>query len=175
MKAFVAAADGIIEGSFTPLECELLGDLATQIIELLDDGSELPEDRLLATIGIGGSDRPSSDPAIARLLPNAYLDDNHASQEFRHLTENSLISRKIANAQLVKQSLAGGSELQLDARAQQAWLRSLADIRIIIASRLGIEHDDDEGSADTDDEIMMHDVYQWLGIVQGSLVDALDA
>jgi hypothetical protein len=175
VKAFVAAAGGIIEGSFTPLECELLGDLTTQVIELLEEGSDIPEDRLLAAIGIGGSNAPSSDPAIARLLPNAYLDDHHSSQEFRRLTENSLVRRKVANAQLVKQSLAGSGELHLDARAQQAWLRSLADIRIIIASRLGIEHDDDEGHADTDDEIMMHDVYIWLGIVQGSLVDALDA
>ena len=54
-------------------------------------------------------------------------------------------------------------------------MRSLVDIRLIIASRLGIEHDGDEGHADTDDDIMMQDVYSWLGMVQGSLVDALDA
>ena len=175
MKAFVALPQNRILGSFTPLETELLGDLATQVIELLDEGSGLPEDRLLAAVGIGGSDGPSTDPAIARLLPNAYLDDDHASQEFRYLTENSLISRKIANARAFKLTLDGGGEVQLGPEAQQAWLRTLADIRLIIASRLGIEHDDDEGRADTDDDIMMQDVYAWLGMVQGSLVDALDA
>ena len=175
MKAFVALPENRILGSFTPLETELLGDLATQVIELLDEGSGLPEDRLLAAVGIGGSDGPSTDPAIARLLPNAYLDDDHASQEFRYLTENSLISRKIANARTFKLTLDGGGEVQLGPEAQQAWLRTLADIRLIIASRLGIEHDDDEGRADTDDDIMMQDVYAWLGMVQGSLVDALDA
>ena len=174
MKAFVAEGDQII-GEFTPLETELLGDLATQVAELLDEGSELPEDRLLAAVGIGGSAGPSSDPAIARLLPNAYLDDDHASQEFRYLTENSLVSRKVANARVFRESLRSGGEVRLAPDAVQAWLRTLADIRLIIATRLGIEHDGDEGHADTDDDIMMQDVYSWLGIVQGSLVDALDA
>ena len=118
---------------------------------------------------------PSSDPAIARLLPNAYLDDDHASQEFRYLTENSLVSRKVANARLLRDSLQEGNEVKLGPDAVQAWLRSLADIRLIIASRLGIEHDGDEGHADTDDDLMMQEVYAWLGIVQESLVDALDA
>lgn len=175
MKDFAPLPDGRVLGSFTPLESELLNDLATQVVELLDDGSELPEDRLLASVGIGGSDGPSSDPAIARLVPNAYPDDEQASQEFRYLTENSLIGRKIANARAFMLTLDGGGDVELGPDAQQAWLRTLADIRLIIASRLGIEHDGDEGRAETDDDIMMHDIFAWLAIVQGSLVDALDA
>jgi hypothetical protein len=174
MKAFTAEGTEIL-CEFTPLEAELLGDLATQVVELLDEGSGLPEDRLLAAVGIGGSSGPSSDPAIARLLPSAYLDDDHASQEFRYLTENSLVSRKVANARLLRESLRAGGAVRLGPHEAQAWLRTLADIRLIIASRLGIEHDGDEGQADTDDDIMMQDVYAWLGMVQGSLVDALDA
>ena len=174
MRGFTAQG-GQITAEFTPLETELLGDLATQVIELLDEGSELPEDRLLAAVGIGGSSGPSSDPAIARLLPNAYLDDDHASQEFRYLTENSLISRKIANARQFRESMTSGGDVQLSPEVAQAWMRTLVDMRLIIATRLGIEHDGDEGHADTDDDIMMQDVYAWLGMVQGSLVDALDA
>jgi hypothetical protein len=173
MKPFVALPDGSILADFTPRESELLNDLATQLTELL--GDHLPEDRLLATVGIGGSDRPSSDPAMARLLPNAYTDDEHASQEFRHLTEHSLVERKITSARVLMQTLDGGGEVVLGPEAQQAWLRTLADLRLVIASRLGIEQDGDEGRADTDDEIMMQDVYSWLAMVQGSLVDALDA
>ncbi len=173
MKDFVLLPEGRVLGSFTPLETELLNDLATQVIELLS--FQLPEDRLLASVGIGGSAGPSSDPAIARLLPNAYPDDDYASHEFRYLTENSLISRKIDNARSFRLTLDGGGEVELGPEAQQAWLRTLADIRLIIASRLGIEHDGDEGRADSDDDIMMHDVYAWLAMVQGSLVDALDA
>ena len=175
MKEFALLLDGRILGSFTPLETELLGDLATQVIELLDDGAGLPEDRLLAAVGIGGSDSLSADPAIARLLPNAYADDAEKSQEFRQLTENSLVARKIANARTVTSTLRGsGAEVDLGPEEQQAWLRTLSDIRLIIASRLGIESDGDEGRADTDDDIMMQDVYSWLGYVQGSLIEAMD-
>jgi len=174
VKGFAVQGETVV-GDFTPLEIELLGDLAGQVIELLDDSSELPEDDLLAAVGIGGSTGPSTDPAIARLLPNAYLDDDHASQEFRYLTENSLVSRKVANARLLRDSLQPEGEVKLGPDAVQAWLRTLADIRLIIASRLGIEHDGDEGHADTDDDLMMQEVYAWLGIVQESLVDALDA
>jgi hypothetical protein len=174
MMLFEKLPDGRILGGFTPLESELLNDLATQVVELLDDGAGLPPDRLLASVGIGGSDGPSSDPAIARLLPTAYPDDESAAQEFRYLTEHSLVSRKVANARLFKRTLDGGGEVQLEPEAQQAWLRTLTDIRLIIASRLGIEHDGDEGSADSDEAIMMRDVYDWLAEVQDSLVDALD-
>ena len=173
MKDFVRLPKGRTLGSFTPLESELLNDLATQVVELLS--YQLPEDRLLAAVGIGGSDGPSNDPAIAHLLPNAYPDDDAASQEFRYLTENSLIGRKTDNARAFMLTLDGGGDVELGPDAQQAWLRTLADIRLIIASRLGIEHDGDEGRADSDDDIMMHDVYAWLAMVQGSLVDALDA
>jgi len=175
MTYFAAVGDGRILGHVGPLEAELLGDLATELVELLDRDHGLPEDRLLATVGIGGSDGPSSDPAIARLLPSAYPDDAEASQEFRRLTENSLLDRKVANARTVIETLAAGGEVDLAQDAQQAWLRTLADIRLVIASRLGIEFDGDEGRAETDEEIMMHDVYAWLAIVQESLVDALDA
>jgi hypothetical protein len=174
MRPFEKLPDGRVLGTFTPLESELLNDLATQVVELLDEETDLPPDRLLASVGIGGGEAPSSDPAIARLLPNAYLDDEAASQEFRYLTEHSLVNRKIANARVFMLTLDGGGDVELDAASQQAWLRTLADIRLIIASRLGIEHDDDEGHRDSDEQMMMRDVYDWLAAVQGSLVDALD-
>lgn len=174
MRPFEKLPDGRVLGAFTPLESELLNDLATQVVELLDEDTGLPPDRLLASVGIGGGDGPSSDPAIARLLPDAYPDDEAASQEFRHLTEHSLVNRKIANARVFMLTLDGGGDVELDAASQQAWLRTLADIRLIIASRLGIENDDDEGHTDSDEQMMMRDVYDWLAAVQGSLVDALD-
>ena len=53
-------------------------------------------------------------------------------------------------------------------------MRTLTDIRLIIASRLGIENDGDEGNDETDADLMMQDIYDWLGMVQGSLIEALD-
>ena len=179
MKPFELTATGTVLVSFTALEAGLINDLAVQVVELLGGNTAQPQDRMFATIGIGGGDAPSSDPAIARLLPDAYRDDRDASQEFRRLTEHSLSDRKIANArELVRMLGAGGGagsdEIELDADAQQAWLRALNDIRLIIASRIGIEGDGDEGRGDSDADLIIRDVYDWLGMVQGSLVEVLE-
>ena len=172
MIPFERTATGTATASFTDLERELLTDLSTQVIELLGE----PADEGFA--GIGGSNSVSADPAIARLLPDAYRDDAEASREFRRFTENSLASRKVANARAVIRALAESGEIELAAEAQQAWLRALTDIRLIIASRLGIEHDGDregeEANDETNADLMMRDIYDWLGMVQGSLVEALE-
>lgn len=174
MKPFHRTAAGTVKAKFTVFERELLHDLATQVVALLDDATEPAPDALFAITGIGGGDALSNDPAIARLLPNAYSDDEDAAREFRRLTENSLTSRKIANARALVTSLDGGGKVELAAEAQQAWLRSLTDIRLIVASRLGIEGDDEQGRRETDADLMLRDVYDWLGIVQGSLIDVLE-
>ena len=169
--------DDVILAQFGELETELLCDLASQVADLLDESVTLPPDRLLASLGIGGGDSLSDDPAVARLLPNAYSDDAEASTEFRRLTEHSLAERKVANARLLMTGLlaAHGEPVPLDAEAQQSWLRTFTDIRIVIAARLGIETDEDEGRQDTDEDLMMRDVYDWLAMVQTLLIDELEA
>jgi len=145
-----------VTASFTALETELLGDLAAQVVDLLADVSP-------------------DDPAVARLLPDAYRDDEEASAEFRRFTEHGLADRKIANAQALIQSLGEGGEVKLDTAGQQAWLRALTDIRLIIASRLGIETDDDHGRGESDEDLMMRDIYDWLASVQGSLIESIES
>ena len=168
MIPFERLDEGVVAASFTELERELLTDLATQVVELL--GSQTAGD----AAGMGGGDATPADPAIARLLPDAYRDDEEASREFRRFTENSLAARKVSNAQALVAAVADSGEIELGVEAQQAWLRALTDIRLIIASRLGIENDGDEGNDETDADLMMQDIYDWLGMVQGSLIEALD-
>ena len=154
MRPFERSGD-LVSASFTALEVELLGDLAEQVADLLGDAT-------------------TSDPAVARLLPDAYSDDEDAAAEFRRFTEHGLTSRKIANARALIHSLESGGEVKLGVAEQQAWLRALTDIRLIIASRLGIETDEDEGFHETDDDLMVRDIYDWLASVQGSLIEALE-
>jgi len=166
-----------ITASFTTLERRLISDLAASVAELLEPlASHINDDPLFEATGIGGSNARHSDPAIARLLPNAHADDEAASADFRRLTERSLSTRKVTNAQAVLASLDTDSgTVMLDAALVQSWLRTLADIRLVIASRLGIESDDDRGTADTDELVMLRDVYDWLGFVTESLIEALEA
>jgi Domain of unknown function (DUF2017) len=160
--------------TFTNGEVELLSTLAGQLIDMLVPVTADAEDAPLPGLTIGGAESISDDPAIARLLPNAYADDEDAA-EFRHFTEFSLAERKIANAQsIANATLATDGVVTLDSAEAGAWMRSLTDIRLTIATRLGIETDDSVIPDDPESEALA-DVYDWLAGVQDSLVRAVDA
>jgi hypothetical protein len=165
--AFRRKSDGTVSAHLAAEEAVMLTELAGQLVEMLGDRSPVgvPSDGL----------PPDEDPALLRLLPDAYPDDPEASSEFRRFTAEGLAERKTANANAVIESLADVAAgrtktLRLDQPAAQAWLRSLTDLRLTIAARLGIETDEDHPAPDDP----LGDVYDWLGFVQGTLVEALD-
>lgn len=179
---FEQHSDGSVVASLTEPESALITSLAGQIAAMLDELASPPSisdpdaAALYESVGIGGSRALPADPAVARLLPNAYADDE-SSGEFRALTERSLASRKIANARVVVASLdRTGPEVRLTPSDVQAWLRTLTDIRLTIAVRLGITTDDDDVlEDDTDESLALRDIYDWLGWVTESLVEAIDS
>ncbi|NIJ05135.1 DUF2017 family protein [Frigoribacterium faeni] len=134
-------------------EARLLGDLVAQLVTVLEGGD-------------------ANDPAVARLLPSAYPDDEEAAAEFRRFTSDDLTARKLANARRVLDDLAPPAAERLDQAAQQSWLRTLTDLRLVLGSRLGVTAD---GPAPSDDPqvMVMHDVFDWLGYLQESLVQTL--
>ncbi|PWB98408.1 DUF2017 domain-containing protein [Salinibacterium hongtaonis] len=122
------------------------------------------------------TERSPSDPAVLRLLPDAYADDAEAASEFRRFTEADLAARKASNAQTVVETLESTGDdgrIRVEASQAIAWLKTLTDIRLVLAVRLDIDSEDDDDGRETDP--MMRDVYDWLGFVQNSLVEALDA
>jgi len=134
-------------------EARLLGDLVSQLVTVLEGGDP-------------------GDPAVARLLPSAYPDDEEAAAEFRRFTADDLTARKLVNARRVLDDLAPPAAERLDPAAQQSWLRTLTDLRLVLGSRLGVTAD---GPAPSDDPHVqvMHDVFDWLGYLQESLVQTL--
>ena len=177
MIPFARNAAGNAEASLTHDESALIAALAAQIAGLLEElvASE-GTDELFTRVGIGGTDSLHRDPAIARLLPDAYGDDPQASGDFRRLTERGLASRKVTNANLVIETIArDGGAIELTPAEAQAWLRTLSDIRLTIAARLGIERDGDTGATDSDGAVALHDVYDWLAFVTESLVETLES
>lgn len=123
------------------------------------------------------------DPAIARLVPAAY-DDEAAAREFRRLTEADLLDRRRDDADRVLASLGDSAtfpddlddaalleqvQLRLDPTTARAWLRTLAAVRLVLASRLGIEVAEDH---DPDDP--RFGIYDWLGYRLDGLVAAVD-
>lgn len=144
-----------------------------QLAQLVDDFRELV-----------GADRDATDPAIGRLAPDPYPDDEDASRSFRDATREELLDRRALDADVVRAALA---ELRgdLDSMSQSeaftehdlvirqsdvdAWLRTLTALRLVIAERLGIESDDDH---DPDDA--RFGVYDWLGYRLELTIEAAD-
>jgi hypothetical protein len=190
-SGFSPGRRGRVLGVFSPLEAELLRTLISQVVELVRD--EAPErktsdDPLESLLDLEGPLSKPGDPVLARLLPDAYSDDEEASGEFRRFTEPTLRDQKAEQGRLVITDLeeAGLSgevdaddepiELDLAAEQSQVWLRCLTDVRLALATRLGVEQDDEEyweSLPGDDPRTYMHDVYDWLGYVQETLVQAL--
>ena len=134
-------------------------------------------DELLAEDDVAG------DPALSRLVPDAYADAD-AAREFRSLTERDLLARRADDAAVVLASLAAIGELSddpedprlvevveipLDAVEVRAWLRTLSAVRLVLATRLGITDDDDHPQDDP-----RFGIYEWLGYRLDGLVRAID-
>ena len=196
MKPFKRRRRGGLLATFEPGEAHVIASLTSQVVELLRDrnGESASEtDPLAGELGLsGGPSLPPDDPVLRRLLPDAYRDDSGEAAEFRRFTERSLTSAKVANAETVLATLKDAGldetsfdedaeeqeplEVELDAEAVQAWLRTLTDVRLSLAVRLGIETDEDAMLLhQSDDEAMlaMAELYDWLGYVQETLVTAL--
>ncbi len=157
MILFVRRGD-VVWAQFEEFEAGVIAGLASQVAQLIED-------------------RPEQDAAVRRLLPDAYRDDPAAQAEYRTMTEADLASRKVANARLIAAALAPGEwprAVELDEGGALRWMRSLTDIRLVLASRIGIR-DDGETQLDTSETgLALREAYDVLGALQESLVRAVD-
>jgi hypothetical protein len=121
------------------------------------------------------------DPAVRRLLPDAYRDDPEAAAEFRRYTELALRDEMAADFAVVRADLqvlsAAPHQLTLNHDQAEAWLRALNRLRLVLAVRLGIETADDHerleylDPADPRAEPFL--LYEWIGYLLGAVLRAL--
>jgi hypothetical protein len=160
------------------VERGILTDLVGQLEEFVaPDDDWADADPLARLVGIDPDAERSDDPALARLFPDAYSDDEEASSEFRRFTERSLRDTKLAHAATVRATLLrSGDKLVLSDDEAQSWLGTLNDLRLTLGSRLGIEehnHDDFLELDEDDPFYALFHVYDWLTFLQETLVRAL--
>ena len=159
------------------VERGLLGDLVEQLLEFVAPEDEPDADPLARLVGIDPTAERSDDPALARLFPDAYRDDEEAAGEFRRFTERSLRDTKVAHARTVQHSLSrSAGKLVLGDTEAQAWLGTLNDLRLTLGARLEVDEDSHEvylALPDDDPAVMLFHVYDWLTFLQESLVQAL--
>jgi hypothetical protein len=162
------------------VEAEVLAQCAAELLELLGSGEEVSDDPLEAMVGLPPGDVAApDDPALARLFPSAYADDEAAAKEFRRFTESDLRAGKRAAASdaliSLQPLLAGGGKLILDRDQADAWLSWLNDIRLVLGTRLEVTEDLDDEDLDPEDPRQhVMQVYSWLGWLQDSLLTCLE-
>jgi hypothetical protein len=169
---FKSGLSGKLTLKLDDAELGVLSQLFEQMAELLEHPeSEAGADPLAKMLNMSGSTQISEDPALARLFPDGYSDDEHASADFRRFTEQDLRAQKLAALTTVRESLDGWiGKSSITAQQAQDWLKAINDLRLVLGTRLEIA---DEVDTDFEaDEPGMH-LYNYLTYLQGTLIDAL--
>lgn len=145
--------------SLAQTEALTLADLASQFVEICEQND-------------------ADDPALVRLSPDAYADDPVAATEFRRLTQTDQSQRRITDASTMIDTLEVVTEdtdpmrmidIDLNPDEVNAWMRTLAALRLVVATRLEIGKHDDH-----DDEDPRFGMYDWLGYRLESLIESSD-
>ncbi|HVE26054.1 MAG TPA: DUF2017 domain-containing protein [Sporichthya sp.] len=114
------------------------------------------------------------DPALARLLPDAYPDDPEATGEFRRYSESDVLAFKRSNLQTMLSTLGDGAEpVRLDQRQVQSWMYAINDLRLTIGTRLDLEEGYGEAMAalpPEDPRLPLFYLYEWLSALQDGLI-----
>lgn len=162
-RMIVASGSGQSGGVRLVLEAEeamLLAELADQVetVLLLDDGA---------------------DPALDRLFPVAYPEDLAASDEFARYTRDGLAESKRTAARGVREAAtseteSGVVEVELEQADAWAWLTFLTDLRLILAERVGIMENGSIPDPSDARDGYLRSAYEWVGFVQGSMLEVLD-
>ncbi|MGQ0631467.1 MAG: DUF2017 domain-containing protein [Sporichthyaceae bacterium] len=172
---------GFVALELDPHEAAIVRNAFGELLVLLgtresDDGAQTAEiapgvlDPFADTVD---RSRPA-DPALARLLPDAYPDDPEATAEFRRFTEADLVAGKRANVEMLLSTLGPGP-VTLDPAQAHAWLFALNDLRLMLGSRLEVDEDYAQRVADMSPEhplLPAFALYEWLTALQDALVHA---
>ena len=193
VQGFRRIRRGGVTARFDHSQAGIIRALVSQVAELVGEPEEAPDAPGTEEPGPAGAgnpladlaslldsrapEGPPEDPALARLLPDAYRDDTEAAGEFRRFTEEELRSGKVAAAQTVLATLPeDGGKVDLSTEDAQVWLRALNDVRLTLGVRLSITEDFAERVLDLDPADPRSAylwIYDWLTFLQETLVRAL--
>jgi hypothetical protein len=147
-ELFDSRDDGVAQTEIIPGVIDPFGDA---------EGRELPED-----------------PALARLLPDAYPDDPDATGEFRRYSESDVLTFKRGNLRTMLATLGDGTApVRLDAEQVHAWMYAINDLRLTIGTRLELEEGYGEVMAalpPEDPRLPLFYLYEWLSALQDGLI-----
>lgn len=187
MRAFRRVGTSL-EAEIEEVEVVLLASLAEQLQELLG-GAEGVRDlqgmdafQRLAAGESGQVELDHADPLIDRLFPEAY-GVAELDAEFRRFTEDDARLARVRDASVVLADLANTREgtrpLVVSPEHTTAWLKTVNALRLSLSVRLGIVDEQSVEELDRlparDPRARLVDLYDWLGFVLESLLEALNS
>jgi hypothetical protein len=140
--------DGTFQLRLTDDERDLITSLTEQLRDLL----------------VGGDD-----DGLERLFPPAYANDEEREEEYRVLTHDELLEKRLASIDIVEQTVTRTS---LDEAQITAWMGAINDLRLVLGTRLDITEDMDDIEID-DPRAAAFAVYHYLTYLLSEIVHAL--
>ena len=133
-------------------EREVLGSLPQMLRSLLSEGNH-------------------EDPALRRLFPSAFLDDEEATAEFDSVVRDDLMEQRLAAIETLERT--AGSD-RLSEEELSAWLAAVNDLRLVLGVRLAVteESTPEEFRADPETE-RAYALYAYLSYFEEEMVEAL--
>jgi uncharacterized protein DUF2017 len=117
------------------------------------------------------SSNDANDPALRRLFPRAFPDDEKASAEFDAVVRDDLLEQRMAAIETMERTL--GAE-HLTEEELIAWLAAVNDLRLVLGVRLDVTEDstvsDFAGDPETE---RAYSLYMFLSYLEEDVVRAL--
>jgi hypothetical protein len=114
-----------------------------------------------------------NDPAVARLNPQACLDDEEVDAEFHRLMDEDLNDGRLAALAVFENTV---DSARLDEEEAMAWLRAVNDVRLLLGTRLDVSEDPAQRKVSPDDpRAPGFALYDYLSLLTQELVEALDS
>lgn len=176
-RGFSKSRRGVVL-ALEPVEVAVLRTAIEDLAQLVGPAQQEDPDPLAALVGIDDEVEKPDDPALARLFPDAYTDDDEAAAEFRRYTDRRLRSLRSERAERCLESLRAAEQgrVTLSEEDEQAFLTVLNDLRLILGIRLEITEDDTDPEtivAQDDPRRPLADLYIWITWLQSALLHAL--
>jgi hypothetical protein len=113
----------------------------------------------------------SDDPALERVFPPAYPDEEELQAEYEGLVRGDLLRQRLGSADVMERTIDSSRVTEGELLA---WLSALNDLRLILGTKLGATEDDDpETIADDDPLASSYALYHYLGWLEEQVVEAL--
>jgi len=114
-----------------------------------------------------------TDPALRRLFPSAYLDDEEASAEFESVVRDDLVAQRTAAIETMERTLRAP---RLTEDELVAWLAAVNDLRLVLGVRLAVTEESTPDEFDGDPETRAsYRLYTYLSYLEEDVVEALSS